>query len=218
MIHFNSQICYRGSFVDTWDEEQIKNEPMLFNCDLEGALRLGGPITHAFLAALPEDWQSDVVIDSRVHMLMPGWTPCIPGWHHDDVPRGGSNNQPIYDRLHDAEHLMGLVNGDIAATRFLVGPVVVSEAHSKALVYKEWSQEINRQIATGSPNFKVMSAPSGRLIQFDCYAFHTGVPAIENGWRWFIRVSRKSQRLDKPLTNELRRQVQVYMEFPEQGW
>lgn len=222
MKTFNSQICYRGSFVDTWTQDQIKNEPMFFNCDLDFAYNNGGPITRAFLRALPDDWEgtkeNPVVLDSRVHMLMPGWTPCIPGWHHDDVPRGGVTNQPIYDGTCKADHIMGLVNGDIAATRFIVGPVTVSEAHSKALVYKEWSQEINAQIdGEFIPKSAIVSAPSGRLIQFDCYAFHTGVPAVASGWRWFVRVSRNTERTKK-ITNEIRRQVQVYMQFPEEGW
>lgn len=31
--------------------------------------------------------------DIKVHMLMPGQYPCIPGWHHDMVPRDESGRQ-----------------------------------------------------------------------------------------------------------------------------
>jgi ribosomal protein L4 len=42
-----------------------------------------------------------------------------------------------------------------------------------------------------------------------------GTRAVKNGWRLFIRASWNTDR--KP-TNEFRRQVQVYMENPMEGW
>jgi len=36
---------------------------------------------------------NDYIIDVKVHMLMPGQYPCIPGWHLDMVPRDKDNNQ-----------------------------------------------------------------------------------------------------------------------------
>jgi hypothetical protein len=38
-----------------------------------------------------------------------------------------------------------------------------------------------------------------------------------NGWRFFIRASWSTDRV-KNCTNEIRRQVQVYMENPVEGW
>jgi hypothetical protein len=83
VYQFNSSIVDRGEFVADWPAEIIKNEPMFFNCDLNFAFENGGPITEAFIRTLPEDWQDcNPVLDSRVHMLMKGWFPCIPGFHH----------------------------------------------------------------------------------------------------------------------------------------
>lgn len=99
--------------------EQIKNEPMLFSCDCIHARRLGGPITHAFLDSLPTDWllADDFVVDSRVHMLMPGWFPAIPGYHHDDVPRSREDGQPDYIApAYRSEHVMMLVNAEVCPT------------------------------------------------------------------------------------------------------
>lgn len=60
---------------------------MFYRADMGFAWKHGGPITQDFLGLLPQDWyDSPVTIDSRVHMLMPGWYPCIPGMHHDDIP------------------------------------------------------------------------------------------------------------------------------------
>ena len=62
-----------------------------------------------------------------------------------------------------------------------------------------------------------VSTSSGQLIQFDWQTFHTGTRAISNGWRWFGRVSRKTERT-KEITNEIRVNAQVYLEFPMEGW
>lgn len=218
MPTFHSSVTDLGPFPALFSNEEIKNEAMLFNCDIDFAHKNGGPITRAFIDALPIDWLQDVVVDSRVHMLMPDWTPCIPGWHHDDVPRSGPLNQPNYEDPHYlSEHLMGLVNGDIAPTQFLCGPVTVPPIMPHTSVYEQWSRNINKQLGYVIQDFDVWSAPSGRILQFDWQTFHTGVPATANGWRWFIRVSRKTDRV-RNVTNEIRRQAQVYLEFPEKGW
>jgi hypothetical protein len=189
---------------------------MLFNCDAESAYRLGGPITSAFLENLPEDFRSrPMVVDSRVHMLMPGWYPCIPGFHHDDVPRSGANGQPNY---HDAEyrsqHVMGLVNAHIAPTEFAVGEIEL-DIPSEGIIYKQWHPVVADAVVQG--RMQSVNATSGRYIWFDDRSFHQGVGASHGGWRFFIRISFDTHRTAK-CTNELRRQVQVYLEHPMEGW
>lgn len=44
-ITFDSQMHEIGLFKQDWAEEVVKNEPMLFNCDFNHAVELGGPIT-----------------------------------------------------------------------------------------------------------------------------------------------------------------------------
>ena len=79
---FESQMKVIGE-MNPFTDEQIKNEPMLFNCDLKAAYDLGGPITQEFLDKVMDFVDDEkVVIDTRVHMLMKGWFPCIPGFHH----------------------------------------------------------------------------------------------------------------------------------------
>ena len=96
-MQFISTYLKRGDFFCNFPTEVIKNEPMFFNCDLAYAFKHGGEITKTFIAGLPEDWISyNPVLDSRVHMLMKNWYPCIPGYHHDDVPRSTSTGQPNY--------------------------------------------------------------------------------------------------------------------------
>jgi hypothetical protein len=78
-MKIESKIQTLGGFDANWTDEQIKNEPMLFNCSLDGALALGGDITKEFIKSLYKTeagkkiFDGDVVIDSRSHMLMSGW-------------------------------------------------------------------------------------------------------------------------------------------------
>ncbi len=203
--------------LPAFDERQVKDEPMFFSADLTFAATHGGTITRAFVAALPEDFRKDptAYLDSRVHMLMPGWYPCIPGWHHDDVPRNTADGQPNYiDPPYRTRHVMALVNGYIAPTEFLSGDVRVPEPKPGSAIYKQWDDSIALQIAT-APDFLVMKARDLTLIEFDCDTFHRGTPAVRNGWRWFGRVSIGRER---QAPSEIRRQVQVYMPTINAGW
>lgn len=212
-MKFNSTYKIRGDFPCDFPTEVIKNEPMFFNSSLEFACKHGGPITRAFIDNLPLDWFIDnPVIDSRVHMLMKNWYPCIPGYHHDDVPRSTPTGQPNYlTPEYHSEHLCGLVNSEICPTRFVDDVVNLSEPDVSVLQYEKWHKELEI-IAP-----KTYDAESGKYIQFDCNAFHTGTKAVAGGWRWFIRLSRNTDR-QKNITNEIRRQVQVYLENPIEGW
>lgn len=218
MYQIKSDIIATGVKLRKFDEDEVKNEPMLFNCDINGALKLGGPITHDFLLKaagyLPMDTLAHAVIDSRVHMLMPGWFPCIPGYHHDDVPRSRSDGQPDYDNpAYRSQHLLALVNGDICPTEFAVGHFECSDVPIGDIIYKRWHEEVESQLSKGVG--KRVNAPTNELIHFDDRAFHQGTRAVKGGWRWFGRISWSTHR--KP-TNELRRQVQVYLEHPMEGW
>jgi len=202
--------------IPQFAEAVIKNEPMLFNCDYKTARQLQGPITEAFLDNLSPDWRNapDLIIDSRVHMLMKGWFPCIPGYHHDDIPRSRKDKQPNYDTPeYEAEHLLCLVNGNIAPTEFAIGNSEFPRVAEGEVCYKVWHPLVEEKIK--HRELIKVSAPSNVFVYFNCYTWHQGVRAVDNGWRWFIRCSRNTGR--KP-TNELRRQVQVYLEHPMEGW
>lgn len=228
-MNINS-MAWEMDIMPDFTEEQIKNEPMLFNCDLESATKLGGPITKGFLAAIFQDydgweWPYNIpyVIDTRVHMLMPGWYPCIPGWHHDDVPRTRVDGQPNYSLGQDrSAHCIALVNGDIAPTEFALGNANFPLVGRDKVVYKEWHPLVEKYIE--SKQLRRYSAKSNRLIYFDDRTWHRGTAAVKTGWRWFGRISRYWD-MDRNIiarrnirTNEVRRQVQVYMSDVNKGW
>ena len=217
-IHVRDALKFDHGFT----QEQVKNEPMFFNSSLAYAYEQGGPITRAFIDTFLDDnedisiqnYREDFVFDSRVHMLMPGWFPCIPGFHHDDVPRG-ENGQPNYvDPPYRSKHVMGMVNGDICPTQFALGHASL-EIPDRDIIYKHWHKDVEQLVADGK--LELIDAPSGVLIYFDCDTLHQGQRARANGWRWFGRLSWRTDRADH-VTNEIRRQVQVYLEYPMEGW
>ena len=222
---FNSQYKKLSVFGEDIKNQDIKNEPMFFNSDFQFAMQRGGPITKAFLNALPLDWQkSPLVFDSRVHMLMPGWYPAIPGWHHDDVPRGTipvgqhfmTAGQPDYDcPKYKSEHILGLVNASICPTHFAVGHCIMPKIPEGQLIYRTWHNEVEKLIKEKTLSLEVCQDRT--LYYFNWETFHTGTKAVSNGWRWFGRVSRNTDRLNT-ITNEIRVNAQVYLEFPTEGW
>jgi hypothetical protein len=214
MFKFNSKIEI-GKALPEFSQDEVKNEPMLFNCNREFAYTLGGKLTKTFIDSLPSKfaYSRDLVIDSRVHMLMAGWYPCIPGFHHDDVPREREDKQPNYiNPSYKAEHCMALV-GDCCPTEFAVGEAEFPDVPLGEVCYKKWHPMVVDKIKSGE--LKSFSAPSNKLIYFDYHTWHQGIPAIKGGWRWFVRATINTKR--EP-TNELRKQVQTYLAFPMEGW
>lgn len=216
MFKFNSQIQNLG-FMPTFEQSVVKSEPMFFNASIEYAYKHGGPITRTFIDRLPQHVRSHSVIDTRVHMLMKGWYPCIPGWHHDDVPRTTKSGQPNYKSPeYFAKHILGLVNGDICPTQFALGECELPELLEDAVTYREWHPIIDELCRTGKMERRDLHGH--QIIKFDAHSFHQGQRANADGWRWFGRVSYDTDRI-KNITNEIRTQVQVYIPAPDyMGW
>lgn len=222
---FSSQVVIGGPFATYSSNDEIKNEPMFFNCDKQFAMEKGGRITQSFLAAVTQAWGDvPMVFDSRVHMLMPGWYPAIPGFHHDDVPRPDipvgqhfiTAGQPDYDKpRYFSEHICGLVNAAVCPTEFALGDCEMPAIPEGELIYRKWHKEVENLLAKGQ--LARFMAPDRMLVHFDWQTFHTGTKAVSNGWRWFGRVSRNTDRVNK-ITNEIRVNAQVYLEFPMEGW
>lgn len=193
-------------------DDLIKNETMLFSSDIKFALEHGGPLTQEFIEKFlmkDSDWYN-CIIDSRVHMLMPGWWPCIPGWHHDDIPRDTPTGQPNYDNpSYEAWHRM-CVFGGTSMTEFLTCESEMPKVPEGETIYKNWNDEINNKYPE-----HIQKVNSGEVIEFGPQDFHRGVPATTTAWRFFIRATRNTKRTFK---NEIRRQVQVYLPEPEAGW
>jgi hypothetical protein len=214
-IKFHSDFYPRG-VLSTYTQDQVKQEPMLFSADVRFALEHGGLITREFISRLPGDWYKDYIIDSRVHMLMPGWYPCIPGWHLDDVPRTRPDGQPDHAHpAYKASNIMAIV-GDASITEFIKGNLELEDVgFNQGAVYGTWNAEINKRLAEQNCQISIRKVPELTLIDFKFGAFHRGVPATKNGWRFFIRANYNTAR---KVMNEVRQQTQVYLPVPESGW
>lgn len=217
-----------GAVLPIFTQTQVKNEPMFFSASYDYAREHGGPLTQAFLDTI-EPAYHDGIIDTRVHMLMPGWYPCIPGWHHDDVPRTRKDGQPDYDNPLYPQHVMGLIGADISRTEFALG------THNwkpiGKVLYASAAEDVEEAIAPKrgyfdppyqfykvkwpEPTLRRVTAPMHQLVYFDCRTWHRGMAATGNGWRWFGRVGINT---GKPFANEIRRQVNVYMKDVDAGW
>ena len=147
-------------------------------------------------------------------MLMKGWFPAIPGFHHDDVVRSLSTGQPNYiNPEYRPEHVMMLVNADVCPTQFALGNMDFEIPDPNELTYKVWHPKVVSAIESGQ--LDSLSAPDKSPIFFDDRTWHQAIPATKRGWRWFIRATRNTGLLPR---NEVRKQVQVYLENPMEGW
>jgi hypothetical protein len=207
MYHFKPTFKIIGGGL-YFPEKIIQDEPMLFSASREFAMRNGGIITQNFVTNYLHDHE-DWIIDTRVHMLMPGWYPCIPGWHHDDVPRP-NNGQPDYEKMeYKAIHRMCVV-GNTAMPQFLNIQSHMPKVEGDT-IYKVWDEILEKRTKKED---KYTVRP-GDVIDFTWQDFHRGMPAEKNGWRFFIRASRNTKR---PFKNKVRTQVQVYMPVINAGW
>ena len=145
-------------------------------------------------------------------MLMEGWYPCIPGWHHDDVPRSREDKQPNYDTPeYFAEHRMCTI-GNSAMTQFINVDTELDEVKLGSTVYGVWNKEVEKKYADTK---NIYTVSSGEVVDFDWQDFHRGVAAEKRCWRFFIRASRGGHG---KFANEIRNQVQTYLKDPEAGW
>ncbi len=209
----NSEVTL-GAQLDPADEALVKREPMLHRAEWDFAWLNGGELTRRFLSSLPVDWiESPLTIDSRVHMLMPGMWPCIPGWHHDDVPRTRVDKQPDYDApAYKAEHVMALW-GDCSLTEFALGEREFAIPPIGEKVYKGLDTAVEQACVDG--HLQRFTVPQCRLIHFNWLSWHRGMPTTKRGFRFFIRATRASH---VPARNEVRYNANVYMPVVEEGW
>jgi hypothetical protein len=208
-----------GPTMPEFPTSVVKDEPMFWRASLNFAYKNGGPITQAFLDVyladgMKYDYQGDVVLfDSRCHMLMPGWYPAIPGYHHDSVQRSRPDGQPNYiDPTTRADHVVALVGEPVSLTEFALGTETFT-IPDNSVMYETWHPVVDQMVA--DDRLQSWLCPMHQLVYFDDRAWHQVSPATERGWRWFGRITHGSPQ---PVRNEIRRNAQVYLSNPMGGW
>ena len=195
-------------------------EPMVYSASEGFAWDFGGPLTRAVITRIKDSDQFardrvvayqcglNILIDTRVHMLMKGQYPAIGGWHCDFYPRGG-NGQPDVMKGNDASvHYVTTLSDNeegVSCTEF-VDELVLAEVDAERV----W-RSVHLAVEDVKP--RTFKAKDGDILRFSQETIHRATPTVNSGWRFFLRLS----FCDIKPQNQIRRQVQVYTP-PENGW
>jgi hypothetical protein len=167
------------------------------------------PVAQGFLNELEDD--VDYIVDSRAHMLMPGWLPCIGGWHFDEVARDQNKNLH-WDSNKPKEHYFMIIDqGTGSLTEFAQFDWPRDQ---EGCVMPRHYEELSEWIKYDSTKI-IHTCESNKIYSFDCFDAHRGTPATGHGWRYFIRATANTQRT---YANEIRKQTQVYIPSESVGW
>ena len=216
---FKPHIRKVGNVSGLQSIETLSSEPMLFSAGWQFAWKNGGRLTREIMQKLfgfaevidaingkNGLW---VVIDTRVHMLMAGMWPAIPGWHGDAFPRCDKYAQPDLEAYNSAvKHYICLVasNVDVSLTKFASQEVTVDV--NRSAVWKSVDAHMRQK-----RSLRCLFSHEGDIIEFDQRTLHTAQPCKVPGWRLFFRLS----LYHKPPENKIRKQVQVYTDIGA-GW
>lgn len=227
LVKFNPHTRTVGFFEKdiVYSFKDLKDETMFFSCEPSFIRnhKATSPITNALLEQVMERVHHDypngfdglnIVVDTRVNMLMPGQWPSIPGWHCDDVPRAVKYAQPDFSGCNpNVQHYMCLISDTknpsecISGTEFVVNPRTYNINPAK--VWQSLHEEVDKDTEVETRFVK-----EREIVKFDQYAIHRASPAKTNGWRIFFRLSITHR---KPA-NEIRNHVQVYVDPSQAGW
>lgn len=218
-MKFNRNPILYGKSIEHPSEELVKNTASLWNASLDDALKYGGELTRAAIGALDLKFDRKyIIVDTKVHMLMPNFYPAIPNWHTDGVPRGSELKPEVkatpniyaQESMSDTRfHL--LVTGTSCLTQFVESLNVEIEVPSEPTndLYKVIGQAVEEQ------ELAHITIPSCTAVEFDWWSIHRGVRAQKHEWRFLIRVAETDHMEPQmDLRKIIRTQQQVYV--PEQ--
>jgi hypothetical protein len=211
-------LVFYGS-MEQPEASEIKNTFGLWNASLDDAVRYGGDITRQAIKAmnLRHD-RKHIIVDTKVHMLMKGMCPAIPGWHTDGCGRDNNlnpNGSGKPDTLaHEKDlhpnryHL--LVTGAGCRTQFINKPLDIFLPSAPSYeIYTMMSNQVQDRVSY-FPEI-VDTIPSCQVVEFDIWSIHTGVIATKNEWRYLIRVCESDYyHPQTDLRQVIRMQSQVY--------
>lgn len=226
---FNRNPVKIGESIQTPSQDAIENSLNLRQVSLEDAARYGGSITRNALGAMK--FKGDrryIIVDTKVHFLLPGMCPSIPGWHTDGVPRGaqldpaGKGSPRFYAMEHDLisePHYHLLVTGTHCPTRFLRGPIELTGLEDLGRdAYAEMTRQVNKYLDGNNAYSPTFDSPDSTVLEWDWWTVHTAQLATARGWRYLIRVTETDHI--QPRTNPadfIRTQNNVYSPI-EFGW
>lgn len=217
LMNFNRNAPVFGNVIEEPSTDLIKNTFGLFRASVEDALRYGGDITREAIGAMNiRNDKKYVLVDVKVHMLMQGFCPAIPGWHTDGVPRPkmsqsgkGAPDIELQESM-DSPRFHLLTTGDHCSTMFAKARNIMVNVPSvpSNRLYADINKQMEERVQAGT--YQTMTAPR-QVVEFDWWELHTAVYASKFGWRYLIRVTESDTMA--PLTNLrdiIKTQAQVY--------
>lgn len=219
LVRFSRHPLVKTGSIEQPTSSEVKNTFGLWNASFDDAMRYGGELTREALRAMNiRHDRKNIVVDTKVHMLMKGMMPAIPGWHVDGAPRDNNKNPngtgkpdtfaQENDPRHNRYHL--LVTGHGCLTRFINRPMMVPIPSEPSYdVYSMMSTFVQRAALEDTS----ISSPveTCQVTEFDWWDMHTGVIAANNEWRFLIRVCESDYyEPRKDLREVIRLQSQVY--------
>lgn len=202
-VRFNRTPLAHAGVIEQPPQELVKNTPSLWQADLDTAARYGGDLTRAALGAMRlRGDKKHVVVDTKVHMLMPGQCPAIPGWHTDGAPRrigsidrsGGApvrrsieysplgagppdlRVQQAWDDEGLAPRFHLLVTGRGCLTQFMSAPAVIE-------VPDDPTGDLYRRITRAIENVGVEVETTLERVDAGLFEFAPSCTAVE--WDWW---------------------------------
>lgn len=218
---FNRNAPFVGNTIEEPSQELIENTPTLARCGIEDAAVFGGTLTREALGAMNlRGDRKHIIVDTKVHMLMPGFIPSIPGWHTDGVPRGDEGLNP---NNHGAPNLRAqaeadpddapryhlLVTGAHCPTQFFVEPLFMRFAEDVGTdLYRQMTDKVNGLLLSESD---LLDTPPSTVVEWDWWNIHRAKQATARGWRFLIRVTETDHIVPRKSPNDfIRRQNMVY--------
>ena len=235
-VSFNRNPLITGKTIEAPDESLVKQTLGLWNVSVEDALKYGGELTRAAIGAMNlRNDRKYIVVDSKVHMLMEGFYPAIPGWHTDGVPRGverdpggkGLPNIFAQDEPGDLRppryHL--LVTGSGCLTEFITTREVDLEIpdfptiNLYRLIHQQLEAMLEQRVKETYKREDFVSQYSNQVVEFDWWDLHRGIAATKKEWRFLIRVAETDYiQPQTDLRTAIRTQSNVYVEAGNYGW
>lgn len=207
----------------TISDDEIRATHGLHCADVDDVVRYGGDVSRYALSCCPiKHDRAYVVVDVKVHMLMRGMWPAIPGWHTDGVPRS-HDGSPMGDLPPDLSRQEGLrspryhlvvFGGANSQTRFVRDRDVVLDLPAGVDLYAA----MTRQVSTRE-DLTFYDCPVDQVATWDWWEIHSATEARANGWRYLMRVTETDHLAPKKdLRDVIRTQQMAYMTSPEFGW
>lgn len=195
--------------------KDIRELPQVYTASPDFIVKLGNKelieiVEAALTNIVYRNWKY-ITVDTRLAMLMPGWYPCIPGWHCDDFWRP-TKMQPHLLTAPETEDVM-VVLGHNSRTTFVAESLTIPINESSPDEHGNVYSHLHKAVEFLQP--KTFKVNEREFIKFNQLSIHRGEPADSEGWRYFFRLVGSGHIKPK---NEVRTQTQVYLTDPFKGW